>query len=356
MNILNLPSPTGGAEFGQSLGTGLGLLAGGQLQQYGRNQALDYLNKAFPGHQGVYTQEQIEQARTAANPFLRPFVESAIEERNVGRQADINRISQLGDIGNAALMSVYPDATPGMQNFFRNKALELSQQNVNPIQIRNQLTNEAQKFANLASQLKFSAENYDTDIFGTLRRVSDNVAINEKDLANSLKPIVKEMQKYGADDLIRKQLAELKLRSSVIDSVLGKKLNPTVSKAIKDAKIPTSKSDYLTGAVVANNPDDVKNLIRQVYQLDPSQSLLQLRQELIDKNKMNHIQFLQGINALVEEGVIQLNEDQLKNMSELQTPDQTTSQRLQKQFTNLIKQIPWKKVIFGELGSKIIGG
>lgn len=355
MNILNLPSPTA-AGIGAPIGAGLGLLAGNQLEQMARNKALEYLNQQFPNQQGVYTQDQIEKARMAASAPMRPFVEQAIQERNIGRQADISRISDIGELGNTALTSVYPNASPGMQNFFRNKALELSSTGVNPVQIRNQLTKDAQNFANLVAQLENSTKNYDFSVPDTIKRLSDNTIISEKDLVNSLKPVIKKMMDYGADDLVRYQLAQLNLRPSAIDAALGKKLNPEVLQTIDSTQIPTSSRSILTGNVTANNPQDVKNLVSSLYQLDPSQSLLQLRQELVDKGKMNHIQFLQAVNELIDEGVIVLDENQLKALADLQKPDKTTSQRLQKTFTDIIKQIPWKKIIFGVAGEKLLGG
>lgn len=355
MNILNLPSPTA-AGIGAPIGAGLGLLAGNQLEQMARNKALEYLNQQFPDQQGVYTQEQIEKAKMAASAPMRPFVEQAIQERNIGRQADIARISEIGELGNTALTSVYPKASPGMQNFFRNKALELSSTGVNPVQIRNQLTKDAQNFANLVAQLEKSTKNYDFSIPDTIKRLSDNTVISEKDLADSLKPVVAKMLDYGAEDLVRMQLSQLNLTPSAIDAALGKKLSPEVLQAIETSQIPTSSRSLLTGDVTAENPQDVKNLVSSLYQLDPSQSLLQLRQELVDKGKMNHIQFLQAVNELIADGVIVPDENQLKALADLQKPDRTTSQKLQKTFTDIIKDLPLKRIFFGLLGEKLLGG
>ena len=353
MNVLNLPSPTGGAEIGRAVGSGLGLLAGAEIQRRARNAALDYLNATNPpmptdlpgttyNAPKIYTQQEKERLISNAPLLIRNQVADAIEQRNTQGQVDIQRADMFSNLGEEALASVYPTATPFARQAFRNVALDMYSKGASPAQVQTFLTREGKTFADAAAAVEKSVENFDVDPFGALKNKLTGESITEEQLIKSLKPQLDAFKKYGMEDLARNLLSKKQLPPAAIEEALGTELSPQTLKAFQDTtKYPVKRDQF---EAKPKNIADLQNSLTSIFAADPNVNLALLRKQYIENGKADYSSFRDAIADLQSQGRIRLNADQLNQFASLQGPEKNYVNKLLRFLTKQVQGISLKSL------------
>lgn len=353
MNILNLPSPTGAQALGEIVGTGLGALGGAALQRLQQNRVLDYLNANAPQQQidlptttynapKIYTQTEIE-ANVRNAPFdIREQVRQQMQQRNAQGQVDLARADQFGTLGETIIQNVYPNATPFTRQAFRNIALDMYSKGASPEQVQSFITREGKMFADAATAVERSVENFDVDPIGALKNKLTGESITEEQLIKSLAPQLQAFKKYGMEDLARHLLARKQLPPAAIEEALGTRLTPQAIKAFQDTtKYPVENVLFESKP---KNIADLQNSLETVFAADPKVNLPLLRKRYIEGNKADFGSFRDALADLQAQGRIRLDADQLNLLASLQRPEKNTINKLLRFLTKQVQGISLKSL------------
>lgn len=353
MNILNLPSPTGAQALGEALGTGLGALGGAALQRLQQNRVLDYLNANAPQQKldlpettynapKIYTQAEIE-ANVRNAPFdIREQVRNQMMQRNEQGQADLARADQFAQIGENTIQGVYPNASPFTRQAFRDVALDMYSKGASPQQVQSFLAREGKTFADAASAVERSVENFDVDPFGALKNKFTGESITEEQLIKSLAPQLKAFKKYGMEDLARNLLAQKRLPPAAIEEALGTKLSPQTLKAFQETtKYPVESVLFESKP---KNIGDLQNSLEKVFAADPKVNLPLLRKRYIESGRADFGSFRDALADLQAQGRIRLDADQLNQLASLQGPEKNTVNKLLRFLTKQVQGISLKSL------------
>lgn len=337
MNILNLPSPTGGAELGQSAGMGLGLLGRMGYDIYSRNAAMDYLNKALPQTEQIegtnvqgpqfYNQREREQALRNAPFYLRDQINTLMDQRNQAATFEKNLASEYGDIAENVLNQIYPGASPLTRAKFRNEAVVQQRQGKSPQEVQQYIAQKGKLIGDAGAALQNSVEDLRTQPLTKLGSMIKGEFVPSESLVKTLQQQAKPLIDFGEYDLVRQQLAALNLTPSDIERVLGYKISKDIEDSlIKAGKIETTFDKDL-GTYKPNNIEDLKKQIQDVFKTNPSINLVLLRDALIKQEKTDWNTYRDAIADLSNQGVIELSPDQRNQLSVLTRPERNLAQK-----------------------------
>ncbi len=337
MNILNLPAPTAGAEFGQALGQLLGQGAGVGLNVYTRNKAMDYLNEILPPKEQIegtsvegpqfYNQREREQALRNAPFYLRGQLNQIIDERNKAAAYEKDLANQYGDIAENIINQINPEASPLTRANFRNKAVKLLGQRASPQQVQQYIAREGKLIGDAGSALQNSVEDLRTQPLSKLGKTISGEFVPSDSLVKSLQVSAKPLIDFGEVDLVRRLLKPLGLRDSDIEKITGGTISNDVEQFLNKApKVETTFDEDLK-TFRPNNPEDLKLQIKDVFQIQPNTNLVLLRQKLIDQKKTDWNTFRDIVADLSNSGEIQLSPDQRNQIAILMRPERNLAQK-----------------------------
>ena len=337
MNILNLPAPTAGAEFGQALGELLGQGAGVGLRVYTRNKAMDYLNEILPPKEQIegtsvegpqfYNQSEREQALRNAPFYLRGQINQVIDQRNQTAAYEKDLANQYGDIAEATLKDIYSEASPLTKARFRNEAVKLQRQGFSPQQVQQYIAQKGKLIGDAGSALQNSVEDLRTQPLAKLGKTISGEFVPSDSLVKSLQVSAKPLIDFGEVDLVRRQLKPLGLRAADIEKVIGGTISSDVEQLLSKAPKLETTFDADLKTFRPNNPEDLKLQIKDVFKIQPNTNLLLLRQKLIDQKKTDWNTFRDIVADLSNSGEIELTPDQRNQISILMTPERNLAQK-----------------------------
>jgi len=338
MNILNLPAPTAGAEFGQALGELLGQGAGVGLNVYTRNKAMDYLNEILPPREQIegtsvegsqfYNQRETEQALRNAPFYLRGQVKQIIDERNKAAVYEKELANEYGDVAEATLNQILPDASPLTKAKFRNEAVKKQREGASIPQVQQYVAQKGKIIGDAGSALQNSVEDLRTQPLAKLGAVISGEFVPSASLVKSLQVSAKPLIDFGELDLVRRQLKPLGLRDADIEKILGGTISSDVEQLLNKApKIETTFDEDLK-TFRPNNPEDLKLQIKDVFKIQPNTNLLLLRQKLIDQKKTDWNTFRDIVADLSNSGEIELNPDQRNQIPIIMKPERNLPQKV----------------------------
>ena len=317
MNILNLPAPTAGAEFGQALGELLGQGLSTGLGVYTRNKAMDYLNESFPRTETIdgtnvegpqfYTQKDKEQAIRNAPFYLRSQINQLMEQRNQSAGQEIENANIYKNLATEILTQFYPTADPQTQQLFGDRAIRLYRQGLNTAQVNTILTQEARKLGDSLASFAKSPE----VSFNPFKRAYESVKgtfIPPEQLKENLSSFAKPFIELGEFDVFRRLGSEKNFRPVEVEEILGYKISPQVT-------------SYLSKELKNLRPETLENQIEEVFKIDPNTNVVLLREKFVNTGKVGFADFLNAVSKLQNEQRIKLEKDQRNQLGVVQRPE-----------------------------------
>jgi hypothetical protein len=317
MNILNLPAPTAGAEFGQALGQLLGQGAGVGLNVYTRNKAMDFLDQNFPKTEIIegtnvkgsqfYNQADIEKGQREAPFWMRGQVRQLMEERNRSSGIEIENANIYKNLASDILKEQFLGADPQTQQLFGDEAIKMFYNRIPINQAKTLLTQKAKILQDSGQGI----ENLPNVTFNPLKRLYRTVTgvdIPQEQIIETgaalAKPFVELKNFNGA----RRLLEPKNLPSVDTEKMLGYRINPAVT-------------NYLSDNLKKTKPETLGNLIEEVFKIDPNTNLILLREKFVNTGKVNFADFLDAVSKLQNEQKIKLEGDQISQLAIAQKPE-----------------------------------
>ena len=331
MNILNLPAPTAGAEFGQALGQLLGQGAGVGLNVYTRNKAMDFLDQNFPKTEIIegtnvegpqfYTQKDKEQAIRNAPFFLRGQVSQLMEQRNQSSGREVENANIYKNLASDIVKQFYPTVDPQTLQLFGDKAIQLYRQNIDIAQASTILTKLAKILGDSGASFTKSPE----VSFNPFKRAYETVKgtfISPDQLKQNLTSFAKPFVELGAFDEFRRLGSEKGFRPVDTEEILGYKINPQVT-------------NYLSKELKNTNLETLENQIEEIFKIDPNTNVVLLREKFINTGKIGFGDFLNVISKLQNEQKIKLKGDQINQLAIVQRPERDILRRAKEALVEL---------------------
>lgn len=346
MNILNLPAPTAGAEFGQALGSLLGQAGSQGLDVYTTNKAMELLDQKIPRTETMedtnvqgpqfYNQRQQEEMLRETPWYLRSKVKGLMEQRNLAAGQEIENANIYKDLASDILKQIMPGAGPQILQLFGDKAIELYRKGVNTAQATTELTKMANTLAAGGAAFEQSLPITFNPLTKLYRSLS-GTAVPEETIKESLATFYKPFRDLGANDEFTKIAFDKGYTSEMIEEIKGAKISPQVN-------------NYLNKEIKNVTPANLKNQIEEVFKIDPNTNLILLREKFINTDKIGFGDYLQAASELSNENKIKLNQDQLKQLATIQKPNKDAVRKLKETLNDpkTYKQI--LKSLFGGVG------
>ena len=317
MNILNLPAPTAGAEFGQALGSLLGQAGSQGLDVYTTNKAMELLDQKIPRTETMedtnvqgpqfYNQIQQEEMIRETPWYLRSKVKGLMEQRNLAAGQEIQNANIYKDLASDIMKQVYSSADPQTLQAFGDYAIKLYRQGYNTAQATTKLTQMANTLAAGGAAFEKSLPVTFNPLEKLYRSVT-GTAVPEETIKESLAVFYKPFKDLGANDEFRRIAAEKGYTPVMVEEIIGGKISPQVI-------------NYLNTETKNVTPANLKNQIEEVFKIDPNTNLILLRDKFINTGKIGFVDYLQAASELSNENKIKLNQDQLKQLRIIQNPE-----------------------------------
>ncbi len=352
MNILNLPAPTAGAEFGQALGNILGQAGSQGLDVYTTNKAMELLDQKYPKTETMedtnvegsqfYNQRQQETMLRDTPWYLRSKVKTLMDQRNQVAGQEIQNANIYKDLGSEILLQAVPNADAQTQQLFGDYAIKLYRDGVSTAQASTILTQKAKKLGDSLASIASSPE----ISFNPFKRIYESFKgtfIPPEKLKENLAVFAKPFIELGAFDELRRIAYEKGLVSGDTEEILGYKISPQVT-------------GYLSKNLKNLTPENLENQIEEVFKIDPNTNVLLLRNQLVDTGKVGFVDFFDKVSKLENEQRIKLGPDQrnqlriaqkpekdiLRNIKEKLVGDDKASKEFQKEYEKLLKDMEQK--------------
>jgi len=317
MNILNLPAPTAGAEFGQALGNILGQAGSQGLDVYTTNKAMELLDQKYPKTETMedtnvqmpqfYNQNQQETVLRETPWYLRSKVKAIMDQRNQIAGQEIDNANIYKNLASEILTQVYPTADPQTQQLFGDYAIQLYRKGVNTAQASTNLTQKAKKLGDSLASIAKTPE----ISFNPVKRFYETVKgtfVPPEKLKENLAVFAKPFIELGAYDELRRLASEKGYVANDVEDILGYKISPQVT-------------SYLSKNLKNLRPENLENQIEEVFKIDPNTNVLLLRNKLVDTGKVGFVDFFDKVSKLENEQRIKLGPDQRNQLRIAQNPE-----------------------------------
>jgi hypothetical protein len=324
MNILNLPAPTAGAEFGQALGSLLGQAGSQGLDVYTTNKAMELLDQKIPRTETMedtnvqgpqfYNQRQQEEMLRETPWYLRSKVKGLMEQRNLAAGQEIQNANIYKDLASDIIKQIMPGAGPQTLQLFGDYAIKLYREGVNTAQATTELT----KMANTLAAAGGAFEQSLPITFSPLEKLYRSVtgtAVPEETIKESLATFYKPFKDLGANDEFTKIATDKGYPPVMVEEIKGAKINPQVT-------------NFLNKEIKNVKPENLKNQIEEVLKIDPNTNLILLREKFVNTGKIGFVDFLQAASEISNENKIKYNNEQLKQLGTIQRPEKDAFRKI----------------------------
>lgn len=274
-------------------------------------------------------EEGIAQAR-ARNDEKRQYNQDveADKQQRVTAQRD------YGKKGADALAEVYPDATPEMQAKFKKMGEDAAKNNTSEALFEKQLAEEARKYKNMIANIKNSAqapvltEKLKRSILGNNRERQEAIT----DIRIQLEPLLKD----GFYDSSRLLLAEKGYSPESVESIisdLGEGSRKTLAQLpeMKFKKFEKKGKGLFNPIPQAERIEEsyakTRENMQQVFEAEPSVNLTLLRKAYMEKG-FDYRTFKNNLNEMIQNGEIQLNDEQFNQLAYLEEPPYNEAEQL----------------------------